>query len=349
VELELRAEFMIDATGPRGFLHQAFDLKKAPLPGYPATSALYSHFTGVRNFAGAQQYAAGGPPYPPDAAALHHVFDGGWMWMLHFNNGWTSAGFAASRAVAEQLYFHKKEAAWKQLLDALPEVKEQFAFAKPARPFTFVPQLSFRSAQIAGQGWAMLPSAAGFVDPLLSTGFPLTLLGVLRVGEILERDWSTSRLENSLVQYAAETDGELQATAELIAALYANMGDFPIFRTLSLLYFAAASYAETARRLERPHLAKSFLLHTDPVFGPEFRRITTRARQTLTVEEKRTLQDQIFSLIESFDVAGLCKRPIDHCYPVQADDLFKGAHKLQASVQDIEDLLRRTGFYTAAS
>ncbi len=195
----------------------------------------------------------------------------------------------------------------------------------------------------------MLPSAAGFVDPLLSTGFPLCLLGVLRLAEILEHDWGSSKLESSLAQYAAETDGDLLATSELIAALYANMGDFAMFRTLSLLYFAAASYAETARRLGKLHLADSFLLHRDAVFGPAFRRITTRARQSLSAEEKVILREEILELVERFDVAGLCKRPGDHCYPVQADDLLAGAHKVQASVQEIETLLRRTGFYTAAS
>ena len=34
------------------------------------------------------------PPYPIDDAALHHVFPGGWIWMLRFNNGLTSAGAA---------------------------------------------------------------------------------------------------------------------------------------------------------------------------------------------------------------------------------------------------------------
>ena len=35
--------------------------------------------------------------------------------------------------------------------------------------------------------WALLPSAAGVIDPLLSTGFPLTLLGILRLVDLLER------------------------------------------------------------------------------------------------------------------------------------------------------------------
>ena len=36
----------------------------------------------------------------------------------------------------------------------------------------------------------MLPSAAGVIDPLLSTGFPLTLLGIARLVELIERTWT---------------------------------------------------------------------------------------------------------------------------------------------------------------
>ena len=35
------------------------------------------------------------PPYPPDDAALHHVFEGGWIWVLRFRSGIVSAGVIA--------------------------------------------------------------------------------------------------------------------------------------------------------------------------------------------------------------------------------------------------------------
>ena len=41
------ARLLLDATGPRGFLHRTLRLEESPLPGLPATESLYSHFTGV--------------------------------------------------------------------------------------------------------------------------------------------------------------------------------------------------------------------------------------------------------------------------------------------------------------
>src|SRR5204863_5893599 len=131
----------------------------------------------------------------------------------------------------------------------------------PQFPFVHARQLSFRTGAIAGPGWALLPSAAGFVDPLLSTGFPLTLLGVARLAQLLATDWNGPGFEEGVSDYARLTLEELDVTARLVGALYATMNDFPLFAALSLLYFAAASFSETARRLDRPQLAEGFLLY----------------------------------------------------------------------------------------
>ena len=100
-DFSVRAKFVVDATGPRGFLHHALALQESPLPDFPATQALFSHFTGVARFAEQiSDHASELPPYPVDDAAVHHIFDGGWIWVLQFNNGITSAGVAATDELA---------------------------------------------------------------------------------------------------------------------------------------------------------------------------------------------------------------------------------------------------------
>src|SRR5262245_10405081 len=42
--LRISARFLIDASGPRGFLHRALGLQPSPLQWLPATSGLYTHF-----------------------------------------------------------------------------------------------------------------------------------------------------------------------------------------------------------------------------------------------------------------------------------------------------------------
>jgi FADH2 O2-dependent halogenase len=304
---------------------------------------LYSHFTGVRRIAETDGVVLNGvPPYPVDDAAVHHVFDGGWIWVLHFCNGVTSAGIAATEALANRLQLNEGREAWQRVLESIPVLREQFRDARAMQPFRHIPRLGFRSATVAGKNWALLPSAAGFVDPLLSTGFPLTLLGVMRLAEILERDWKSERFH--LGTYAAQTDGELMATARLIGALYANFANFPVFSAICLLYFAAATYTESARRLGRPQLASSFLLHDHPSFGIECARVLERAHSVRSQADCQALIAEIRRVIEPIDVAGLSNSSRGSWYPVDGEDLLRAAHKLHASRDEVLSMLDRCGF-----
>jgi len=45
--VQVRAAFVVDASGPRGFLSRALNIPEQGFDGYPGTQALYSHFTDV--------------------------------------------------------------------------------------------------------------------------------------------------------------------------------------------------------------------------------------------------------------------------------------------------------------
>ncbi|WP_348268876.1 tryptophan 7-halogenase [Edaphobacter paludis] len=344
--ITIRARFVVDATGPRGFLHRTLQLPEMPLPNYPSTQALFSHFSNVKRLGDAPEHAVTEiTPYPIDDAAVHHVFEGGWIWVLRFNNGLTSAGVAATNEVFARLHLWEGETAWKELLESIPALQHQFATATRERPFTHAKRLSFLSETICGEKWALLPSAAGFVDPLLSTGFPLTLLGISRLADIFENDWAKPSFSARLTSYAKQTTNELLATSKLLSSLYANMHDFEVFTALSLLYFAAASFSETARRLNKSQLALSFLLHDHASFGPACSKLLDRAQHLQNKQESTQLIEDILCAIEPIDVAGLCNRQRRNWHPVDAEDLIRSAHKVKATRDEIAHLLKSCGFY----
>jgi FADH2 O2-dependent halogenase len=347
-KLAIRAKFVVDATGPRGFLHHALRLPELPVPDLPPTQALYTHFSHVGRFGDTLANPSGEqPPYPVDDAAVHHVFDGGWIWVLQFNNGVTSAGVAATDDAAEGLHLRNGADAWRRLLALIPMLEEQFALARTLRPFVHVSRLSFRSGAVAGNRWVLLPSAAGFVDPLLSTGFALTLLGVARLAEIIEQDWASESFSSRIRAAAAKSEGELLATGRLVGSLYANMGNFPIFISLALLYFAAVIYSETARRLGKPQLAASFLLHDHPSFGRQCLELFARARGARDPLGSAQLCEEIIRTIEPLNLAGLGDPLRRNWYPVDANDLVEGAWKVGATRGQITQLLDRCGFWPA--
>jgi FADH2 O2-dependent halogenase len=346
--VEVRARLVVDASGPRGFLFRSLGLAERPFEGLPPTEGLYTHFSGVGRMEEILSKAGQAPPYPPDDAALHHVFPAGWIWVLRFENGITSAGVAATEGLSRELRFQDGEPAWHRLLGRLPTVRRQFEGARPLFPFVHHRRMSFRAEQAVGPGFTLLPSAAAFVDPLLSTGFPLTLLGIERLGRTLEEAWGSPRLTARLQRDAERTLFDADSAALLVAALYAAFDDFPLFAALSRLYFAAASYSEAARRLGKGHLAVSFLCASREDFGPEFRGCCRAALARPGPDARESLLDRLEQAIEPLDVAGLNRAERRNWFPVEAEDLFRGAGKLRATREEVREMLERSGFLASS-
>ena len=340
---EVRSRAVIDASGPGGFLNRQLGLRASRFADLPATEGLYAHFTGVRRMAELGIFPAGPvPPYPVDDAALHHVFDGGWIWVLRFGNGIVSAGVAAEPRLARELRLDEHAPAWDRLLARFPTIHAQFEGSRPVHPFVYRGSLPFRAEAAAGDAWALLPSAAAFVDPLLSTGFPLTLLGVERVARAIERLDDPKTFAAALRDHGSRTLFEADTAALLVSALYASFGDFPVFAALTTLYFAAVSYAEAARRLGRPHLSGSFLSGNHPTFGPALRSCCRIALERAPARRPELLA-AIRRAIHPFDVIGLLDEHRRNWYPVLAEDLVAARHKLEATEEEIEMVLAAMG------
>lgn len=342
--VRLTARGVVDASGPRGFLTRTLGLPSAAFDGYPDTQALYSHFTGVRSCEGVMVPRGGGPPpFPADDAALHHVFDGGWMWVLRFANGVTSAGVAVSDALAADLRLADGAPAWHRLLARYPSIAEQFAGAQPIREFTWIPRVAWRSSRAADACWAMLPSAAAFVDPLFSSGIPMTLLGIERIARAIEQgnfargaDHSGSPRANDGFaarspawhqEYERVTLREADHTARFIAGCYAAFPRFDSFVAFSMFYFVAASFTEMARRLGQP--SRGFLCADDEAFAASLRECAAAVR------DARLTPAQVARATERLNVAGLCDASKRNWYGVDFEDLVRGAEKLGVAAVDI--------------
>jgi FADH2 O2-dependent halogenase len=325
VPIDVEARGMVDATGPRGFLSRVGAIDARPFDSYPGTQALFSHFTGVARCDEMPGYAGArgdSPPYPIDDAALHHVFDGGWMWVLRFGNGVTSAGVAVVDALAADLRLADGEPAWDRLLDRFPSLRAQFADATPTRRFDWIPRLSYRAASAAGPRWAMLPSAAAFADPLFSTGFPLTLLGIERLAGLLE---SRAFFDDpdALDAYGRTTLAEADHTARFVAGCYAGFPRFDDFVQYSMFYFAAASYAELARRVAPARAEVGFLRAEDPAFASALH-VLSPAEHPLDPR----FADRVRAAVDAVNVAGLCEARKQNWYGVEIEDAIAGAPKL---------------------
>jgi tetracycline 7-halogenase / FADH2 O2-dependent halogenase len=350
--VRLRARFVVDASGPRGFLSRALQIRERGFDGYPATQALFSHFVDVPRCADLADFdERDAPPYPIDDAALHHVFDGGWMWVLRFGNGVTSAGIAVDEALARELRLADGEAAWQRWLAMYPSIRNQFAGARPIREFTWMPRVAYRAAVAEGNGWAMLPSAAAFIDPLFSTGIPMTLLGIERLATILESGTAglKTRLYNDQRErrgggsldppvmwgaYNEVTLAEADHTARFIAGCYAAFPRFDVFAAYSMFYFVAASFSEMARRLTPAQPGRGFLFAADPDMAPAIARMSPAAQMPTNVA---SYAREIAAVCDGFNIAGLCDPTKRNSYGVDLEDTVRGAAKLGLSPERVRE------------
>jgi len=345
--VRVRADFVVDASGPRGFLSRALDIESHGFEGYPPTQALFSHFVDVPRCDAMPDFDSAGdvPPYPIDDAALHHVFDGGWMWVLRFGNGVTSAGIAVNDALAHELRLSDGEPAWQRFLAMYPSIADQFAGARAIREFTWMPRVSYRASVAAGEQWAMLPSAAAFIDPLFSTGIPMTLLGIERLAGMLQAGLKTRLYEAPLgrragssdpaAMYNATTLAEADHTARFIAGCYAAFPRFEMFAAYSMFYFAAASFSEMARRLN-PDAARGFLAAADPGFRATMTRLSPALEQSADAAH---FARDVAAACEPLNIAGLCDPRKRNSYGVDLEDTVRGAAKLGLSSEHVREAL----------
>jgi tetracycline 7-halogenase / FADH2 O2-dependent halogenase len=167
---------------------------------------------------------------------------------------------------------------------------------------------------------------------------------VERLARILETSWGRDGFARELGNYSMQTTMELVSTGRLVAALYATMHDFELFRALTLLYFAAASYTETARRLGRPELAGgTFLLGEHATFAARCRACAEAALRGPTGARRELLLRAVQQAIQPVDIAGLGEDRA-RWHPARAEDLFAHAEKLRATRGEIQAMLERCGF-----
>ncbi len=333
---ELRANFLIDASGPGGFLARQLSIPSGLEHTETRAAIVFSHFDGVRLM---KDVVPGIPegPYPDDWAAVHHVIDEGWMYSLRFDDGVTSAGFLLTPRGAGAL--NSSGAAdpaslWRELIQRYPTLASAFAEATPLMPIAFRPLIQHRLTRAAGERWAMMPHAYAFVDPLYSTGIAWGLRAIERLALAFESAAPNRRVPDPdvLARYDAALSREADQIDLVVAGAYEAMAHFDLFAAQAMLYFATVSFAEVSQRLAQKESAawNGFLGVGDPVLEPlarealrRLRQITQRRGEVGTSEERRGFVEWISQAIAPRNIAGLADPSRKNLYPVDFDALIE--------------------------
>lgn len=319
-EVAVQAPFLVDATGDGQALGRALALDPVhPSALQTRSRALFSHFTGALRWQDMLEdehgeSATARHTIPCDAAALHQIIDNGWMWVLRFDNGITSAGFSLDPEARPIRSDESPQAEWDRLLHSYPSLARQFANAQPVQPWVRTGRLQRRLSRAAGADWALLPHAAGFLDAWLSPGIAQTLFAVDRLGRILSEHEPGPRRESRLAHYSKSVLGELAWMDEITSACFACFDRFEVLATVSMLYFAAAHYCEERERAGRAEPDAAFLLADDPVYRDIGAAVCLRARSVRSEHASR-FAAEVRGLLGHYNRCGLCDPERCNMYP----------------------------------
>jgi FADH2 O2-dependent halogenase len=167
------AKYIVDGSGYRSPLSEKFNLRDIPTRCKTHSRSIFTHMTGVKRYDDCVQSSNDRLAWYQ--GTLHHIFDGGWMWVIPFdnhersNNPLCSVGinFDSQRFPKTDLSADRE---FKNFLEQFPGVAIQFENAQSVRNWISTDRLQYSSHSCTGERFYLLPHAAGFIDALYSFG-----------------------------------------------------------------------------------------------------------------------------------------------------------------------------------
>jgi FADH2 O2-dependent halogenase len=319
-QFDIDARFVIDATGGAGVVAKTLGIPLQNELLHTNSRTVFGHFANLEHWhevlldAGAR---VSDHPFYCDNSAVHHLVDEGWMWQLRFDNGVTSAGFAIDDVAFPRRDGESPAVEWDRILARYPSLARKFSKTRLVPPFDTIwsmGRMQRITKQAAGENWAMLPVAAGFIDPLYSTGIGHTLSGLERLAGILKEHWNRPTLATELQQYGELVRREIRLIDLIVHGSYVSRRNFRLFAAYAMTYFAAATTYE--RRRLHDGIRNGFLCADDEAFSATIETLWQRLPRAASVSDRevRDYEDEVARQLAPYNTAGLCDPSVRNMY-----------------------------------
>jgi len=170
---EFRGQYLIDCSGRNTLVGSRFNLRR----NYSALRkfSLYAHFEGVDR----------APGIEGTLTQMVRARDR-WFWMIPITATKTSIGVVLDAQTFKRMKL-SPEAAFHQTLRENPKIMEQMSHAKRITEVYATGDFSFRNQRFTGDRWVLAGDAAGFIDPVWSSGVFIAVLSGEKSADMLDR------------------------------------------------------------------------------------------------------------------------------------------------------------------
>jgi flavin-dependent dehydrogenase len=207
-ERDLRARYVVDASGRRCFLATQLKMKRKD-PSFNQF-CIYSWFEGVKQ-----------PPARLEGFTLFYFLglNQGWSWHIPLRDGRASMG-----VVVDKEDFQKTGKSHEEFFYSLVSRSRTFTDAmkgaERVRPWWIEGDYSYTIERFAGPGWLLIGDALRFVDPIFSSGVDVALFSSLYAYETLVRALRTGQEEKAFEEYQRRLETGVDVWYDLISTFY---------------------------------------------------------------------------------------------------------------------------------
>jgi tetracycline 7-halogenase / FADH2 O2-dependent halogenase len=246
------SEYVIDAGGMKSILAQKAGWRHRDCQSHSRT--IFTHMIDVPCFndvsMSKEEYHH---PYRLSEGTLHHLFKGGWLWIIPFNNheGSTNPLCSVGLQLDPRIYPQRDdvtpEQEFREFVSQFPDLHAQIKDAKPVRDFMRIDRLQYSAHHIAGDRFALLAHAAGFIDPLYSKGLYVTHASIFLMADLLIKAKQTGDYSaQAFAELETMTLGYINMHDNLVAGSFKSWHNYKLWRSYSVLWLLGA-YLEYLR------------------------------------------------------------------------------------------------------
>lgn len=205
-EHPIEARFVVDASGHRALVgttkgerQDASDLRKI---------AFFAHYRGLKPIATGRN--AGN--------TIIVVLKDAWIWMIPVNREVTSVGVVVDRDEYQRCGL-TPEAVLERTLANASFAGERMEGAERVTKVMARKDFSYRMKELAGPNFALVGDAAGFIDPIFSTGVFIAMKSGEMAADAIAKRLRTGS-EKELRQYSRKLGGALDKYLKMIRSFY---------------------------------------------------------------------------------------------------------------------------------
>lgn len=240
----LRARYVVDASGTRSLLAEKFQMRQTPVRSRTNSWSVFSHMIDVHPFEAClppgQRHDM---PERWSQGTLHHIFDGGWFWIIPFGNHDSATNPLCSVGVnLDGTKFQRdpslsaEEEFWKYVR-RFPSMECQFKDARAVRNWIATGRLQYNSERQAGERFFLLGHAGGFIDALHSRGIANTFYMVHALAERIPQAVARGDFSYAFFEDIAQLQADLtDYNDRLVNGSYGSFMDFELWNAWSRVW-----------------------------------------------------------------------------------------------------------------